>query len=112
MNSSGTPAVLLGIYGRFLSVQPGGSGPAVLRDRVSRELCGRGCAGTGKFGSLSTEPSASDQVSSSPACVADVYWSFHQLRCCTDVAQTLSAFPRRARPEAETSRREEGRWNC
>lgn len=109
MNSSGTPAVPFGICGRFFSVQPGGSVPAVLRDRGSRELCGPGCAGTGKFGSLCTEPSASDQVSSSPACVTEICWSFHRLRCCTDVAPTPSAFPLRARPEAETSRgRKEG----
>lgn len=80
--------------------------PAVLQDRVSHELCGCGRAGSGKFGSLCTEPSASDQVSSSPVGITEGYWSFHQLRCCTDVAQTLSssAFHRRARPEAETSR--------
>lgn len=34
----------------------------------------------------------------------EFYWSFHQLRCCTDVAPTLSAFPGKARPEAETFR--------
>lgn len=78
----------------------------MLQDRVSHEICGCGRAGTGKFGSLCTEPSASDQISFSPVCVTEVHWSFHQSHCCTDVAQTLgsSAFPRRARPEAGTCR--------
>lgn len=55
---------------------------------------------------ISAPSARSDQISVSPVCVTEVHWSFHQLRCCTDVAQTLSsgAFPRRARPEAGTSR--------
>lgn len=74
-----------------------------------------GAAGASPVGSAALDvpgpgisaPSArSDQISVSPVCVTEVHWSFHQLRCCTDVAQTLSsgAFPRRARPEAGTSR--------
>lgn len=59
MNSSGTLAVLLGFWA-VLKRLPGWVGAGPHPRAVSS-------AGTGKFGSLCTEPSASDHVSSSPS---------------------------------------------